>query len=34
MEPLIYRAPGPFALELGGRLDELRIAYKSEAKRS
>ena len=27
MEPLIYRAPGPFALELGGRLDELRIAY-------
>ena len=27
MEPQIYRAPGPFALESGDTLPELRIAY-------
>ena len=27
MEPQIYLAPGPFALESGSALPELRIAY-------
>ena len=32
MEPSIYKAPGPFVLETGHTLPELRIAYHTYGK--